>query len=219
MINFDWTDSMVQQITRIEDISDKFHFMFTGHGFDKGMHEEFKGMLTPKDDSPLYSQSLSTGIILEGDILGELAFLHRYGILTTLPFATDASPVFAQGKPNDNLRLLVDLREMNNLYQMITEIIFILSVHSLMLLKIWQAKTPFPNRLLAGLSLQMVDQMIIGTLVFNFASRTFAYRKLAQERKRALSVFSSFMREYLDKSIEADQCAQNVDDKAAIDAE
>ena len=49
-------------------------------------------------------------------------------------------------------------------------------------------------------------------LAFNFASRTFAYRRLAQGLSRALSAFSSFMRDYLDKVIKADQCAQYVDD-------
>ena len=49
-------------------------------------------------------------------------------------------------------------------------------------------------------------------LAFNFVSRTFAYRRLAQGLSRALSAFSSFMREYIDRVIEADQCAQYVDD-------
>ena len=49
-------------------------------------------------------------------------------------------------------------------------------------------------------------------MAFNFASRTFAYRSLAQGLSRALSAYSSFMREYLDKVIKADQCAQYVDD-------
>ena len=58
----------------------------------------------------------------------------------------------------------------------------------------------------------MADQRSIEMLAFNFASRTFAYRRLAQGLSRALSTFSSFMREYLDKVIKADQCAQYVDD-------
>ena len=45
-----------------------------------------------------------------------------------------------------------------------------------------------------------------------FASRTFACRRLAQGLSRSLSAFSSFMRDYLDKAIKADQCAQYVDD-------
>ena len=69
--------------------------------------------------------------------------------------------------------------------------------------------------------LQMADQRSIEMLAFIFASRTFAYRRLAQGLSRALSVFSSFMREYLDKVIKTDQCAQYVDDFgiAAKDAE
>ena len=67
----------------------------------------------------------------------------------------------------------------------------------------------------------MVDQRSIEMLAFNFASRTFAYRRLAQGLSRVLSAFPSFMREYLDKVIKADQCAQYVDDIgiAANDAE
>ena len=58
----------------------------------------------------------------------------------------------------------------------------------------------------------MVDQQSIELLAFNFASRTFAYRRLAQGLSRSLSGFSSFIREYLDPVIKADQCAQYVDD-------
>ena len=49
-------------------------------------------------------------------------------------------------------------------------------------------------------------------LEFNFASRTFAYRRLAKGLSRALSAFSSFMRENLDRVIKTDQCAKQVDD-------
>ena len=66
----------------------------------------------------------------------------------------------------------------------------------------------------------MADQKSFEMLAFNFASRTFAYRRLAQGLSRALSAFSHFMHEYLDKVIKADQCAQYVDDigNAANDA-
>ena len=60
--------------------------------------------------------------------------------------------------------------------------------------------------------LPMADQRSIEMLAFNFASRTFAYRRLAQGPSRALSAVSSFMREYLDRVIKTDQCAQYVDD-------
>ena len=58
----------------------------------------------------------------------------------------------------------------------------------------------------------MADQRTIEMLSFNFASKTPAYRRLAKGLSRAMSAFSSFMREYLDKVIKADQCAQYVVD-------
>ena len=60
--------------------------------------------------------------------------------------------------------------------------------------------------------LQMADYQSIQMLAFNFASRLFAYRRLAQGFSRSLSAFSSFMREHLDRAIKADQCAQYVND-------
>ena len=56
----------------------------------------------------------------------------------------------------------------------------------------------------------MADYQSIQMLAFNFASRTFAYRRLAQGLSRSLSVFSSFMREYIDKAIKADQYVDNI---------
>ena len=60
--------------------------------------------------------------------------------------------------------------------------------------------------------LQIADQRSVELLAFNFASRTFAYRRLAEGLSRDLSAFSIFMREYLDTAIKADQCAQYFDD-------
>ena len=58
----------------------------------------------------------------------------------------------------------------------------------------------------------MADQRSAEIFAFNFASGTFAYRRLAQGVSRSLSLFSIFIRECLDPVIEADQCACNVDD-------
>ena len=58
----------------------------------------------------------------------------------------------------------------------------------------------------------MADQRSIEMLACNFASRTFAYIRLAQGPSRDLSAISSFMRECLDRVIKADQFAQDVDD-------
>ena len=58
----------------------------------------------------------------------------------------------------------------------------------------------------------MVDQCSVEMLAFSFASRTFAYKRLAQGLSRSVSAFLRFMREYLDPFVKADQCAQYVDD-------
>ena len=58
----------------------------------------------------------------------------------------------------------------------------------------------------------MADQRSEEMLAFNCASRTFAYKTLAQRLSRSMSAFSSFMREHLDPVVKADQCAQYVDD-------
>ena len=223
--NFDWTDSMLQpaEIARIEDLLVDFHDIFARHRFDIGMNEDFKVKWTPKDDSPAYSQSLPTPINLKEDILVKLALLHRYGIITTLPFAKYASPIFAQKKPNGELRLLVDLRKISNL---ISDD-YINNNHPVSRLKD-AAQHMAGKKLFCKLDcsqafhcLQMADQRSIEMLAFNLASRTFAYRRLAQGLSRALSAFFSFMREYIDKVIKADQYAQYVDDVgiAANDAE
>ena len=60
--------------------------------------------------------------------------------------------------------------------------------------------------------LQMTDQRSVEMLAFNFASRTFVYKRLAQGVSRSVSAFSSFMRECLDPVVKSDQCGQYVDD-------
>ena len=216
LLNFDWTDTTLSQEEQkqIEEILIEFHDIFARHRFDIGTNREFKVKLTPNDDRPAYSQSLPTPINLKDDITVELALLHKYGIITTLPFSKYASPIFAQRKPNGRLRLLVDLRKINNL---ITED-HINKNHPESTLSD-AAQHMAGKKLFCKLDcsqayhcLQMADYQSIQMLAFNFASRTFAYHRLAQGLSRSLSAFSSFMREYLDKAIKADQCAQYVDD-------
>ena len=52
---------------------------------------------------------------LKEDLITKLALMHKYGIITVLTFSKYASTIFAQRKPNGNLRLLVDLRKINTL--------------------------------------------------------------------------------------------------------
>ena len=113
----DWTDSTLQLEAKqaVEDILVEFHDIFARHRFDIGINTEFKVQLSRSDNRLAYNQSLPAPINLKDDILMELALLHTYGIITTLPFSKNASPKFAQRKPNGKLRLLVDLQKMNTL--------------------------------------------------------------------------------------------------------
>ena len=114
---FDWTDTLLTETEKqaVEDILVDYHDIFARHRMDIGMNTEFKTKLIPKDDKPVYSQSPPMPIHLKEDLIVELALMHKYGIITVLPFSKYASPIFAQRKPNRKLRLLVDLRKINAL--------------------------------------------------------------------------------------------------------
>ena len=174
------------------------------------MNTEFKVKLSPKDDKTVFGQSLPMPIHLKEDLIVELALMHEYGIITALPFSKYASPIFAQRKPNAKLRLLVDLRKINSL---IADD-YTNNNHPVSTL-------PDAAQHLAGKSLfckldcsqayhclQMADQRSVEMLAFNFASRTFAYKRLAQGLSTSVSALSSFMRGYLDPVPKADQCAE-----------
>ena len=68
------------------------------------INTEFKLQLTPLDNRPAYSQRLLAPNNLKDDILEELAPLHKYGIITTVPSSKHAGPIFAQRKPNRKIR-------------------------------------------------------------------------------------------------------------------
>ena len=213
---FDWTDTLLIEMEKqaIEDILVDYHDIFARHRMDIGMNTGFKVKLTPKDDKAVYSQSLPRPIHLKEDLIVELALMHKYGIITVLPFSKYTSPIFAQRRPNEKLRLLVDLRKINSLiaddYTNNNHPVSTLSD---------AAQHLAGKSLLCKLDcsqayqcLQMADQRSVEMLAFNFASRTFAYKRLAQGLSRSVSAFSSFMREYLHPVVKADQCAQYVDD-------
>ena len=63
--------------------------------------------------------------------------------------------------------------------------------------------------LLPGLSMFAdEDKRSLELLEISFAIKTVAYKRLAQGLSRSVSAFSSFMREYLEPVVKADQCAQ-----------
>ena len=213
---FDWTDTLLTRTEEqaIEDILVDYHDIFARHRMDVGMNTEFKAKLTPKDNKAVYSQSLPMPIQLKEDVIVELALMQKYGISTVLPFSKYASPIFAQRKPNGKLRLLLHLRKINSLiaddYTNKNHPVSTLSDAAQHLAgKSFFCKLDCSQ---AYHCLQMAEQRSMELLAFNFASRTFAHRRLAQGLSRFVSVFSSFMREYLDPVVKADQSAQYVDD-------
>ena len=213
---FDWTDSTLQPEAKqaVENLLVELHYISARHRFHIGINTEFKVQFTPLDNRHAYSQSLPAPINLKDDILVELALLHKYGIITTLPFCKYASPIIAQRKPNGKLRLLVDLCKINTL--ILDD--YVNSNHPVSTLTDAAQHMAGKNLFCkydcseAYHCLQKADQQSIELFAFNFASRTFLYRRLAQGLSRSLSAFSSFIREYLDPVIKADQSAQYVDD-------
>ena len=112
------------------------------------------------------------------------------------------------------LRLLVDLRQKNNLIRHDYDnhnfpIATLADVSAHLAGKRFFAKLDCSQTYHV---LQMADPLSVQLLSFNYLSRTFAYLRLAQGLSRSVSAFSPFMRIYLYPCFEADQCFQYVDD-------
>ena len=58
----------------------------------------------------------------------------------------------------------------------------------------------------------MADNVSVQLLAFNFASRTYAYKCLAQGLNKSVTGFSSFIRHYLDPCLASGNCTQFMDD-------
>ena len=115
---FSWKDTLLtlNEQNKVEEILVEYHDVIARHRMDIGMNTEFKVKRTPKDDKPVYSQSLPMPIHVKEDVPGELALLHKYGIITVSVLSLNTRvPLFAKRKPNGNLRLLVEFRKINRL--------------------------------------------------------------------------------------------------------
>ena len=190
---FDWTDTLLREMEKqaIDDILVEYHDIFARHRMDIGMNTEFKVKLTPKNDKAVNSQSLPMPIHLKEDLIVELVLMHKHGIITVLPFSKYASPIFAQRKPNGKLRLLVDLRKNNSRiaddYTNNNHPVSTLSDAAQHLAgKSLFCKLDCSQ---AYHCLQMADQRSVEMLTFNIASRTFAYKRIAQGLSRSVSAF------------------------------
>ena len=81
------------------------------------MNTEIKLKRKLKVDRAVYSQNLPIPIANapKKDFIVELALMHKYGIITVLPFSEYVSLSFAQRKPDGKLRLLGILRKIHTL--------------------------------------------------------------------------------------------------------
>ena len=140
--------------------------------------------------------------------------MKEYGIISTLPHSKYTSPIFAQRKPNDKLRISVDLRRINHLikndygeHNHPETLIADAAQH--MAVKKYFCKLDCSQ---AYHCIPMADAQSVQLSSFNFGSRSFAFLLLAQGLNRSMSAFTSLVREYLDPLVKAERCAQNVDD-------
>ena len=183
--NFDWADTLLTENEKhaVEEILVDCHDISARHRMDIGMKIEFKVKLTPKDDKGVYSQNLPNPIYLVQNLILQLVLIHKYGILTVLPFSKHANPIFVQRKYYRKIRLLVDLTQINTLikddYTNYTNFNHPAST------LLHAAQHLAGNSLFckhdcsqAYHCLQMTDQRSVGKLAFTFASRTFAYKNL-----------------------------------------
>ena len=58
----------------------------------------------------------------------------------------------------------------------------------------------------------MADDVSVQLLAFSFASKTYAYKCLAQVLKKSVTRFSSFIRHYLNPCLALGNCTQFMDD-------
>ena len=213
---FNWSKSALtsEQITEIQELLVEYYDIFAKHRFDVGYNTELKVKLTPAHDLPVYVQSPPTPIHLREEILVELALMQYYGIVTLLPNSKYSSPIFAQRKPSGKLRILIDLRRVNHLLRKDY------SDNNFPISNMTDAVHHFAGKTLftkldcsqAYHCVQMADPLSVQLLSFNFASRTYAYTRLAQGLNKSVTGFSSFVRNYLDSCLAANLCTQFMDD-------
>ena len=214
--NFPWDRSMLNQEERkrLEELLVRYHGIFARHRLDIGQNTDFSVKLTPMNDEPMYSHGHPTPLHLRKEMIVELSLMQYYGIIRSLPFSKHASPIFAQRKPNGNLRILIDLRRVNNLIRHDYDshnfpISSLADVGGHLAGKKYFCKLDCSQ---AFHVVRMADIESIQLLAFNFEGRTYAFQRLAQGLNRSVTSFGSFMRKYLDPCIASGRCFQYVDD-------
>ena len=213
---FSWKGSILTKEEReeVEKVILEYHDIFARHRLHIGSNDEIKVKLTPEHDKPVFKRSPPCPIHYKEDLMVELALMQYYGIITTLATSKYSSPIFCQRKSDGRLRILTDLRRINHLIRNdYDENNFPLACMADAMGHI-VGKTLFSlfDASQAYFSIHLADALSVELLSFNFASRTFAFRRLAQGLNRSVSAFSSIMMHYLQGNIARDECHAFVDD-------
>ena len=198
----------------MQEILVEYNDIFAKHRFDVGYNTELKVKLTPGHDLPVYVRSPPTPIHLRDQILFELALMQFCGIVTLLPNSKYSSPIFAQCKSSGKLRILIDLIRVNHLLRNDY------SNNNFPISNMTDGVHHFAGKNLftkldcsqAYQCVQMADPLIVQLLSFNFASRTYAYTRLAEGLDKSVAGFSLFGRSYLDSCLAANFCTLFMDD-------
>ena len=217
---FPWEKSALndEQKAVVGELLVEFSDIFAKHRLDVGYNRDLKIKLTPERSIPIYEQGPPTPVHLRNELQVELALMHYYGLITTLSQSRYSSPLFAQRKNSGRLRLLIDLRKVNHLLKNdYVNTNFPIS-------NISDAKKYFAGKKLftkldrsqAYHCVQMADdvsvQLLLELCFENFASRTYAYKCLAQGLNKSVTGFSSFIRYYLNQCLASGNCTQFMDD-------
>ena len=86
---------------------------FANHLFNISHNSELKIKLTPGHNLHIYTQGPPTPIPLRDELMIELALLHYYVLIITLPQSKYISPSFVHLKKLGKLRFLIDLRRIH----------------------------------------------------------------------------------------------------------
>ena len=219
LTKFNWSQSIFSENEKhkMENLLVEFHDIFARHRFDVGLNTTFKAKLTPENNMPIYAPNPQTPVHLREDLLVELALMQYFDIVTTLPYSKYSSPIFAKRKPNGKLRILIDLRKINFLLR------HDYSNNNFPVATMTDAGQHLANKNIfakldcsqAYFSIGMADELSVQLLAFNFGSRTWAFKRLAQGLSRSPTIFSSCIRHHLERCIATDKCYSFFDDIGA----
>ena len=114
---FPWQNTSLteDECKQVENLLVEYHDIFAKLRFDVGYNTELKIKLTPEHDLPIYTQRPPTPNHFREELHIELALMHYYGPINTLPYSKYSSPLFAHRKESGKLSFLIDLRRFNHL--------------------------------------------------------------------------------------------------------